>query len=254
MCVNVCVCVCMCVCVCVQNNLYALCWHIHIVHSMLCQCYTQAHTHIPKPFEDSKPAGLKVDTANPTLSLSEWLCIKMCSGVSHLIVLLIVGEVIFRELTSAAPPIYHTHTHTHRLTHINPLRPSPMWLTVEWLQLNLCGSGQQYTAAGVWPSWHFLGRRRDAGVCDPSGRRSEGPLHFATGSLQSGNKVWSEIIMISIVAGKAAKLSTISLSPKVQAEKGALQTYREKVLFWTKTPKILVLHLRLWQNDLQKDC
>ena len=37
--------------------------------------------------------------------------------------------------------------------------------------------------------------------------------------------------MISIVASKAAKLSTISLSPKVQAEKGALQTYREKVLF-----------------------
>ena len=35
-----------CVCVCVQNNLYALCWHIHIsVHFMLCQCYTQAHTH-----------------------------------------------------------------------------------------------------------------------------------------------------------------------------------------------------------------
>ena len=138
--------------------------------------------------------------------------------------------LIFRELTSAVlTSITHTNTHTHTHTETRPHQPlSPMWLTAEWLQLNLCGSGQQYTAAGVWPSWHFLGRRRDAGVCDPNGQRSEGLLHFATGSLQSGNKVWSEVIMIFIGVSKAAKLSTISLSQKVQAEKGALQTYCEK--------------------------
>ena len=52
MCVYMCVCVymlcCVCVCVCVygMNLKYALCWHIHIsVHSILRQCYTQAHTH-----------------------------------------------------------------------------------------------------------------------------------------------------------------------------------------------------------------
>ena len=53
-CVRLCVCVCVwlcvyeCECVCVygMNLKYALRWHIHIsVHSMLCQCYTQAHTH-----------------------------------------------------------------------------------------------------------------------------------------------------------------------------------------------------------------
>ena len=49
-CVCVCVCACQCVCVCVDgmNLKYALRWHIHIsVHSVLCQCYTQAlaHTH-----------------------------------------------------------------------------------------------------------------------------------------------------------------------------------------------------------------
>ena len=58
--VSVCVCMCLCACVracvsvcvyvCVDriNLKYALCWHIHIyisVHSVLCQCYTQAHTH-----------------------------------------------------------------------------------------------------------------------------------------------------------------------------------------------------------------
>ena len=50
MCVCVCVCVraCMHTCVCVDgmNLKYAVCWHIHIsVHSILCQCCTQAHIH-----------------------------------------------------------------------------------------------------------------------------------------------------------------------------------------------------------------
>ena len=37
------------------------------VHSVLCQCGTQAHahTHILEPFEDSEPTGLKVDNAKP---------------------------------------------------------------------------------------------------------------------------------------------------------------------------------------------
>ena len=75
---SVCVCVCVWVrerdrekeSVCVGGNgmnlKYALSWHIHIpVYSVLCQCYTQAHTHtrILKPFEDSEPTGLKVDIA-----------------------------------------------------------------------------------------------------------------------------------------------------------------------------------------------
>ena len=55
----------MCVRVCVDgmNLTYALHWLIHIsVHSVLCQCYTQAHahTHILKPSEDSEPTWLKV--------------------------------------------------------------------------------------------------------------------------------------------------------------------------------------------------
>ena len=59
----------MCVCVCMDkmNLKYALRWHIHIsVHSVLCQCYThkRTHTRIFKPFEDSEPTGLKVDTAD----------------------------------------------------------------------------------------------------------------------------------------------------------------------------------------------
>ena len=54
----------MCVGVCVygMNLKYALPWHINIsVHSILCQCHK--HTHILRPFEDSKPTGLKVDIA-----------------------------------------------------------------------------------------------------------------------------------------------------------------------------------------------
>ena len=71
---NVCVCVrvCVCVCVCVgvyvcvrvdgMNFKYALRCHTHTsVHSVLCQCYTQARAHTP--FEDSEPTGLKVDIA-----------------------------------------------------------------------------------------------------------------------------------------------------------------------------------------------
>ena len=56
----------MCVCVCVDgmNLKAALRWHIHkSVHSVLRQCYTQAHT--LKPFEESEPTGLKVDIAAP---------------------------------------------------------------------------------------------------------------------------------------------------------------------------------------------
>ena len=61
------VCVCVCVCVDGMNLKYALRWHVHIsVYSVLCQGYTQAHTHTPilKPSEDSKLAGLKVDIAD----------------------------------------------------------------------------------------------------------------------------------------------------------------------------------------------
>ena len=56
----------MCVWVDGMNLKYALYWHICIsVHSVPCQCYTQKHMHtcIPKPFEDSRSMGLKVDIA-----------------------------------------------------------------------------------------------------------------------------------------------------------------------------------------------
>ena len=48
--VSVCACVCACVrvCMCVHgmNLKYTLRWHINIsLHSVLCQCYTQAHAH-----------------------------------------------------------------------------------------------------------------------------------------------------------------------------------------------------------------
>ena len=56
----------MCVCVCVDgmNLKYALRWHIHVYRFI--PCYASAihkHTRILKPFEDSEPTGLKVDTA-----------------------------------------------------------------------------------------------------------------------------------------------------------------------------------------------
>ena len=73
----------MCVCMrerereCVNGmnlKLYAVRWHIHIaVHSVLCQHYTQAHTHTHKhiftQFEDSELTGLKVDIAVKSVSL-----------------------------------------------------------------------------------------------------------------------------------------------------------------------------------------
>ena len=59
-----CVCVCVCVCVDVMNLKYALCWYITY---QFIPCYANAihkpHTRILKPFEDSKPTGLKVDIA-----------------------------------------------------------------------------------------------------------------------------------------------------------------------------------------------
>ena len=68
-------CVCVCVCVDGMNLKYVLRWHIHIsVLSVLCQCYTHKRTHtcILKSFEDSKPTGLKVDTADQ--SHSQFFC------------------------------------------------------------------------------------------------------------------------------------------------------------------------------------
>ena len=79
-CLRVCVCVCVrvcgvCACMCVhmlaQNELQRICTTLaypHIsVHAIQCQSYKQVHihTHILKPFEDSEPTGLKVDTAKP---------------------------------------------------------------------------------------------------------------------------------------------------------------------------------------------
>ena len=60
---------CVHVCVCGWNelNIYSTLAYPHIYQFIL--CYTQAHTHthtrILKPFEDSEPTGLKVDTAVP---------------------------------------------------------------------------------------------------------------------------------------------------------------------------------------------
>ena len=66
---NAYVCVCVCVCVDRMNLKYALHWYIHIsVHSILYQCYTQAHKHILRPFEDSEPMGRKVDSAKLPVS------------------------------------------------------------------------------------------------------------------------------------------------------------------------------------------
>ena len=70
-CMFMCVCVTVCVCVCVRtrmcvdgmNLMYTLRWHICVsVHSVL---YTSTHTHtrVLKPYEDSKPTGVKVDIA-----------------------------------------------------------------------------------------------------------------------------------------------------------------------------------------------
>ena len=53
-----------CLCVCGWNELEVCTTlaYIHVsVHSIPCQCYT--HTRILRPFEDSKPTGVKVDTA-----------------------------------------------------------------------------------------------------------------------------------------------------------------------------------------------
>ena len=64
-CVRACVRACVCVSVHGMNLKYALRWHIHCisVHSVLCQCYTQAHahTHPQTIFENSEPTGLKAD-------------------------------------------------------------------------------------------------------------------------------------------------------------------------------------------------
>ena len=62
MCVSQCVCVRVCECVDGMNLTYTLRWQIHVlVHSML---YTSTCTQrILRPFEDSEPTGLKVDTA-----------------------------------------------------------------------------------------------------------------------------------------------------------------------------------------------
>ena len=61
------VCVCVCVCVCVMNLKYALRCHIHIIISSF-RTMTVLYTSTPtlKPFEDSKPTGMKVDTAEIT--------------------------------------------------------------------------------------------------------------------------------------------------------------------------------------------
>ena len=61
-----CVCACVRVCVDGMNLKYALRWHIHIsVHSVLCQCYTQAHAPSNR-FRIANRRGLKVDIANYT--------------------------------------------------------------------------------------------------------------------------------------------------------------------------------------------
>ena len=56
----------LCVCVHVDgmNLKYALRWHIHIYQFILCYAVLYTSTHTLKPFEASKPTGLKVDPAD----------------------------------------------------------------------------------------------------------------------------------------------------------------------------------------------
>ena len=91
--VRVCVCVHVCVCACVCMWMEWT-WSMHYVGISTyqftlyyaCAIHKHTHTHILKPFEDSEPTGLKVDTAKctslpPTLmqkSFWGWQC-SMCS-------------------------------------------------------------------------------------------------------------------------------------------------------------------------------
>ena len=52
---------------------YAVRWLIHVsVHSVLCQCYTQEHTHPhPQTIRGQRPTGLKVDIANSVVGLTD---------------------------------------------------------------------------------------------------------------------------------------------------------------------------------------
>ena len=78
-CVCVCVCdsvcvpkhMCVCVCVCGRNELNVYTTMAYPCISSFRAIHKHTHTHILKPYEDSEPTGLKVDTAE---QINEWSC------------------------------------------------------------------------------------------------------------------------------------------------------------------------------------
>ena len=93
------VCACVCVCVDGMNLTYALHWLIHIsVHSVLCQCYTQAHAHThPQTIWGQRTDVAKSDTWLQTTSSSSFLFPYYCATPNSGIIFSTMQEVTQRK-------------------------------------------------------------------------------------------------------------------------------------------------------------
>ena len=117
-------CVCVCVCVCVMN-VYTTLAYSRI--SSFCAIHKHTHTRILKPFEDSEPTGLTVDTAGTTNNKHLSMCIcapkpenNKCKRVRELEHTDICEHCeSAREWRMALYKSSHHHHHHHHLRHEN---------------------------------------------------------------------------------------------------------------------------------------